>query len=185
MSFSPASSCERAMQSVATCNSWSSVVRLVVVGAAGLCAIACGSDTGDAASRGPLIVYNAGSLALPVRVALERYAERTGIPFEQENAGSLETARKLTELGKIPDLIALADHEVFPQILMPEHATWYARFARNRLVLAYGPQSRFADEITPDNWYEVLLRPGMEVGRADPNLDPAGYRALMAMQRTP
>lgn len=144
---------------------------------------ACTADeNARASSEGPLVVYNAGSLARPIRAALDSFSARTGIPYEQENAGSLETARKLTELGKIPDLIALADHEVFPQLLMPEHTTWYARFARNRIVLAYSDGSRFAGEITPDNWWQVLLRPGVETGRADPNLDPAGYRALMAMQ---
>jgi molybdate/tungstate transport system substrate-binding protein len=127
-------------------------------------------------------VYNAGSLARPLRAALDSFSARSGIPFEQESAGSLESARKLTELGKVPDLIALADHEVFPQILMPGHVTWYARFARNRMVLMHSDQSRFASEITPDNWRAVVLRPGVEIGRADPNLDPAGYRALMAMQ---
>lgn len=147
-----------------------------------LASSACAGDDRATDQGGPLIVYNAGSLARPIRAALDSFSARTGIPFEQENAGSLETARKLTELGKIPDLIALADHEVFPQILMPEHVTWYARFARNRMVLAYGDASRFAGEITRDNWREVVLRPGVEIGRADPNLDPAGYRALMAMQ---
>ena len=142
----------------------------------------CAGDGREPDQRGPLIVYNAGSLARPIRAALDSFSARTGIPFEQENAGSLETARKLTELGKVPDLIALADHEVFPQILMPEHVTWYARFARNRMVLAFSDASRFAGEITRDNWREVVLRPGVEIGRADPNLDPAGYRALMAMQ---
>ena len=142
----------------------------------------CAGDRRDAEQRGPLIVYNAGSLARPIRAALDSFSALTEIPFEQENAGSLETARKLTELGKVPDLIALADHEVFPQVLMPEHVTWYARFARNRMVLAYSEASRFAGEITRDNWREVVLRPGVEIGRADPNLDPAGYRALMAMQ---
>jgi molybdate/tungstate transport system substrate-binding protein len=142
----------------------------------------CAGDDREPDQRGPLVVYNAGSLARPIRAALDSFSVRTGIPFEQENAGSLETARKLTELGKIPDLVALADHEVFPQILMPEHVTWYARFARNRMVLAFSDASRFATEITRDNWREVVLRPGVEIGRADPNLDPAGYRALMAMQ---
>jgi molybdate/tungstate transport system substrate-binding protein len=145
--------------------------------------VGCSRQDGErSADRGPLIVYNAGSLAQPIRAALDSFAALTGVPYEQENAGSLETARKLTELGKIPDLIALADHEVFPNVLMPEYTTWYARFARNRMVLAYGDQSRFAAGITPDNWYRVLQRPGVEVGRADPDLDPAGYRALMAMQ---
>ncbi len=145
--------------------------------------VGCSRQDGDrSADRGQLIVYNAGSLAQPIRAALDSFAARTGVRYEQENAGSLETARKLTELGKIPDLIALADHEVFPNVLMPEYTTWYARFARNRMVIAYGEQSRFADEITPDNWYEVLQRSGVEVGRSDPDLDPAGYRALLAMQ---
>src|SRR5690349_1884403 len=49
-----------------------------------------------------IVVYNAGSLALPLRTALDTFAAREHVTVEQENAGSLETARKLTELGKIP-----------------------------------------------------------------------------------
>src|SRR5256885_13850413 len=73
-----------------------------------------------------IVVYNAGSLARPLRAALDTFAARTGITADQESAGSLETARKLTELHKIPDVIALADHEVFSQLLMPAFVTWYA-----------------------------------------------------------
>lgn len=155
-------------------------LRAVSLATACLALAACGDSGGT--GRGPLIVYNAGSLARPIRAALDSFAARTGVTFEQENAGSLETARKLTELGKIPDIIALADHEVFPELLVPGQTTWYVQFARNRMVLMYQPNSRYAPEITPDNWREVLLRSGVQVGRADPNLDPAGYRALMAMQ---
>ena len=73
-----------------------------------------------------LTVFTAGSLARPVRAALDSFAAQTGARFALESAGSLETARKLTELGKIPDVIALADEEVFPQLLMPRHVRWYA-----------------------------------------------------------
>jgi molybdate/tungstate transport system substrate-binding protein len=104
------------------------------------------------------------------------------IVVDQESAGSLETARKLTELGKIPDVIAVADHEVIPNFLMPEHATWYARFARNRMVLAHTRRSRFANDITAENWWEIVRRPGVEVGRADPDRDPNGYRTLLVFQ---
>jgi molybdate/tungstate transport system substrate-binding protein len=134
------------------------------------------------AERGTIVAFNAGSLARPLRAALDTFARRTGVAVQQENAGSLETARKLTELGKIPDVIALADHEVFPQLLVPEHVSWYVEFARNRMVVAYTDRSRGADEITGDNWYQVLARPGVEVGRADPNLDPNGYRTLLTLQ---
>jgi molybdate/tungstate transport system substrate-binding protein len=117
-----------------------------------------------------------------MRAALDSFAARTGVTYELESAGSLETARKLTELGKIPDVIALADEDVFPKVLIPAHATWYVRFAENRLVLAYTDRSRYAAEIDSTNWWQVLQRPGLEIGRANPDLDPAGYRTLMVFQ---
>ncbi len=129
-----------------------------------------------------LVVYNAGSLARPLRAALDSFAAREKVVVEQESAGSLESARKLTELGKIPDVIALADYEVFPQLLMPDFATWYVRFAQNRMVIAYTDRSRHATEITTTNWGEVLLRAGVETGRANPALDPGGYRTLLLFQ---
>lgn len=141
---------------------------------------ACG---GERASReGPLAVFNAGSLARPLRAALDSFAVREGVRIEQESAGSLETARKLTELGKIPDVVALADADVFPQYLAPAHVREWVLFARNRMVLAYTDRSQHADEIDADNWWRVLLRPGVEVGRSDPELDPNGYRTLMVWQ---
>jgi molybdate/tungstate transport system substrate-binding protein len=152
-----------------------------------LIAVACTrADDRDSTTRsgdeGPLVVFNAGSLARPIRAALDTFAVREGMRFEQEQSGSLETARKVTELGRVPDVIALADHEIFPQLLVPEHAEWYARFARNRMVLAYTRQSRHADSITPANWWRIILRPGVETGHSDPDLDPAGYRSLLVMQ---
>jgi molybdate/tungstate transport system substrate-binding protein len=124
-----------------------------------------------------LVLFDAGSLALPLKVALDTFAARTHAVVQQENAGSLETARKLTELGRIPDVIALADYEVFPRYLMPAHVTWYAEFARNRMVITYK-----RGRVTAANWIEALTRPGVEVGRSDPRLDPAGYRAILVWQ---
>lgn len=141
---------------------------------------ACGE--GARTNGGPLVVFNAGSLARPMRAALDSFAAREGITTEQESAGSLETARKLTELGKIPDIVALADEQVIPTLLMPEHTTWYVRFARNRMVVAYTDRSRYASEITAENWWKVLTRPDVQVARADPNLDPNGYRTLLTWQ---
>ena len=117
-----------------------------------------------------------------MRAALDSFAARTGARYELESAGSLETARKLTELGKIPDIIALADEDVFPKLLVPEHATWYVRFAENRIILAYTDRSRYSAEIDSTNWRSVLLRPGLEIGRSNPDLDPAGYRTQMVFQ---
>lgn len=130
-----------------------------------------------------LTVFNAGSLGRPLREALDSFkASHPGVTVAQENAGSLESARKLTELGKIPDVIALADEAVFPALLVPGQATWYASFARNEIVLAYTDRSTGAAEISPANWTAVLLRDGVRTGRSDPALDPNGYRTLMVLQ---
>jgi len=138
---------------------------------------------GAQAPRGTLTLFNAGSLARPLRDALRLFAQRDpGIEVAQENAGSIESARKLTELHKIPDVIALADEAVFPALLFPRHVTWYAAFARNEMVLAYTDRSIGAGEITAANWTTVLQRPGVRTGRSDPALDPNGYRTLMVLQ---
>lgn len=159
------------------------VALLLVAGCRGDGGRASADSASSRATRDQrLVVFNAGSLSPPLRAALDTLATRESFTLEQEPAGSLETARKLTELGRISDIIALADYEVFPSVLMPDHVTWYARFARNRMVLAYTDRSRGAGEITSDNWWQIVTRPGIEVGRSDPSLDPAGYRTLMVWQ---
>jgi molybdate/tungstate transport system substrate-binding protein len=155
-------------------------VRSLAILAIALVSVACAGAESEL--EGPLVVFTAGSLARPVRAALDSFTAQTGIRYELESAGSLETARKLTELGKVPDIIALADEEVFPKLLIPGHSTWYVNFAENRIVLAYTDRSRFAAEIDSTNWWEVLQRPGLEIGRASPDLDPSGYRTLMVFQ---
>lgn len=144
--------------------------------------VALAGCTARAPENGRIVVYAAGSLARPLRATLDSFAAAAKVTVDLETAGSLETARKLTELGKIPDVIALADEEVFPQLLMPRFTTWYARFARNRMVIAYTDRSRYADSLGEDTWRDILTRREVQVGRADPDLDPAGYRTLIVFQ---
>lgn len=135
------------------------------------------------AERGPrpVVVWAAASLTRPVRAALDTFTARTGHPTRLETAASLELVRRMTELGEAPDLLLLADEALFPALLAPRHVGAYTRFARNRIVVAYRPASLGAVEFArADRWWEVLERPGVEVGRADPATDPSGYRTLLA-----
>lgn len=135
------------------------------------------------APGGPLVVYNAGSLARPFKELLDAFrAEHAGVTPAQENSGSLEAARKLTELGKIPDVLAVADYNVIDDLLRPKYATWYASFARNAMVLAYTDRSIDAATIDSTNWWKVLLTKGVRAGHSDPALDPNGYRTLLVLQ---
>jgi molybdate/tungstate transport system substrate-binding protein len=129
-----------------------------------------------------VIVYSASSVAAPLRAVLEDAARRSNLVVQQENGASLELARRVTDLHRIPDVIVLADQEVFPQLLVPRTSSWYVRFARNRMVIAYTEKSRGANELSASTWRNVLQRPGVLVGRADPAQAPAGYRALLLYQ---
>lgn len=124
-------------------------------------------------------MYVASSLGVSLRAVLDSFARGGGVVIQQENGASLELARRITDLKRIPDLVVLADQEVFPELLIPEATSWYARFARNRMVIAYTDRSRGASELSAESWRRVLLRPDVLVGRADPALAPAGYRALL------
>jgi molybdate/tungstate transport system substrate-binding protein len=144
---------------------------------------AVAAPAGAQAPGGPLVVYNAGSLARPFRELLDAFrAGNSAVIPAQENSGSLEAARKLTELGKIPDVLAVADYNVIDDLLRPKYATWYASFARNAMVLAYTGRSIDAATIDSTNWWQVLLKKGVRTGHSDPALDPNGYRTLIVLQ---
>jgi molybdate/tungstate transport system substrate-binding protein len=132
---------------------------------------------------GRLVVFNAGSLARPFGDLLRAFKARyPKVVPAQENSGSLEAARKLTELGKVPDVLGVADYGVISKLLVPAHADWYGTFARNSMVLIYTDGSIGSSEINDRNWWQVLQRPGVRAGRSDPALDPNGYRTLMVFQ---
>ncbi|HEX8850066.1 MAG TPA: extracellular solute-binding protein [Gemmatimonadaceae bacterium] len=144
--------------------------------------VALGGCEGRGLLGEPVTVAAAGSLAAPLRVALDSFTARTGIPVAMHTAGSVELARRLIDLQEIPDVLALADEEVFPKMLRPEHVGWWATFARGRMVLAMAPNARHAAEIDSTSWWKVLALDDVEVGRSDPALDPAGYRAIMVLR---
>ncbi|MDB4915340.1 MAG: extracellular solute-binding protein family 1 [Gemmatimonadetes bacterium] len=148
-----------------------------------LLAVGCSSSPdGRPTHADTLVVFEAASLAAPMHAVLDSFARRSAVVIQEERGPSLELARRITELHRVPDVIALADQEVFPELLIPAAATWYASFARNRMVIAYTENSHHAKEMTADNWREILLRNDVLLGRTDPALAPAGYRALLVYE---
>jgi molybdate/tungstate transport system substrate-binding protein len=156
------------------------MIRFVV--RAALMLSVAGSSAAAQDAAGPLLVMNAASVTRPMKAVLDSFAARTHARYQLEPGASLEIARRITELGREPDVVVLADPEVFPNLLMPKYTNWYALFGRNRIVLAYTDKSHGAGEITPQNWRQIIQRSGTETGRADPNTDPSGYRTLLTFQ---
>lgn len=132
---------------------------------------------------GNVIVFHAGSLTVPfVEMEKQFEAMHPKVDILREGGGSTKMARLISEVGKPADIMASADYKVIDNNLVPKFAEWNVRFATNQLVLCYTDQSKHADTINAGNWYEILAEPGVSWGHSDPNLDPCGYRSVMALQ---
>jgi molybdate/tungstate transport system substrate-binding protein len=135
----------------------------------------------DAATQ--LIIFHAGSLSVPFKQMKEQFEkENPGVEILLESAGSVQSARKITDLKKDCDIMASADYSIIDQMLIPDYADWNIHFATNEMTIVYHDASRYANEINAENWYEILLREDVIFGRSDPNSDPCGYRTLLTAQ---
>lgn len=130
-----------------------------------------------------LIIFHAGSLSYPFKIMTDSFQKAyPGIHILTESAGSVASARKITELGKKCDILAVADYGVIDEMLIPEYADWNFKFATNEMTIVYNEKSRFASEIGKMPWYEILQKPGVRYGRSDPDADPCGYRTILCLK---
>lgn len=159
------------------------LIAVVIAGiAAGTCLTGCerrASELHDGVLSGDLVIFHAGSLAVPFKQLADEFMRlNPEVRVLREVAGSRECARKVTDLGKYCDVLASADGKVIANLLMPKYATWYIEFANNEMVAVY-------DKKTLGEW-KILLPAQLlrcrALYRADPDLDPCGYRTLMVWQ---
>jgi molybdate/tungstate transport system substrate-binding protein len=132
---------------------------------------------------GDLIIFHAGSLSVPMKdIAAEFRKLHPEVNILLESAGSVASARKITDLNRPCDILASADYAVIDNMLIPKYADWNIKFASNEMAIVYHDQSRSAEQITAKNWYDILMKKEVAFARADPNSDPCGYRAVMTLQ---
>lgn len=148
---------------------------------------ACNNAGSTSGVKTKLVVFEAGSLMVPfAQIEKEFEAANPDIDVEIQAHGSIQVIRHVTELGEDVDIVAVADYSLIPllmyQTLMPDgkpYADWYIESATNQLVLAYTPNSKYADELNLNNWFEIISRHDVRLGLSDPRMDAVGYRTLM------
>ncbi len=129
---------------------------------------------------GDLIIFHAGSLSMPLKeIAVEFKKEYPNANILFEAAGSVESARKITELNKPCDVMLSADYAVIDKMLVPKYADWNIKFASNEMAIVFSEKSKRSGEIDSANWMDVLLDKSVKIGRSDPNSDPCGYRTVL------
>ncbi len=130
-----------------------------------------------------LIIFHAGSLDIPFsKIEREFKAIHPELYISRHGGGSTKLAKMIAESKDSADILASADYQVIDDVLVPDSATWNILFATNRLVLCFTEKSKYAGQISGDNWFEILLKSEVKWGHSDPYLDPCGYRSLMLFQ---
>lgn len=154
----------------------SSVVKLCAV-------LALTTSAGCKSQQNELTVFYASSLSAVLSDAAELFRkEAPQVKVRLEPSGSQVAARKVSELGMRADIVAVADAGLLDKMMIPSHALWKVVFATNEVVIAHKDHSKATDQITTQNWPDVLLRSGIRLGRADPDTAPIGYQTLMVWQ---
>ncbi len=135
----------------------------------------CESHTG----KQRVVVFHAASLSRVLGEVKDELGHASpGLDVILEPSGSLMAARKISELGRHADLLVTADWRVIRDLMIPQKADWIIQFVSNELVLAHTEFSPYTQEITPDNWPSILLRPDVRLGRASEQTAPVGYQTL-------
>ncbi|PWR74468.1 tungstate ABC transporter substrate-binding protein WtpA [Methanospirillum lacunae] len=137
----------------------------------------------------PVRVVAAGSLLLPLEEIEKRFEQKyPQCDILIEGHGSIQAIRQVTDLSRSFDVVLVADESLIPLLMyqtMPGTGkNWTDMdipFGRTEMVLAFTNQSRYAGEINRQNWYEILKKPDVRIGVANPVLDAAGYRSIMVL----
>lgn len=123
-------------------------------------------------------MFHAGSLSQLIEKVAERFQQNhPQVIIQSESSGSLDAIRKITELNKSCDMIAVADYRLIERFLRP-HVTLNYVFLGNQLVLATAKREIVQDlSDWGENWYEKISSAEYSYGISDPDRDPAGYYA--------
>lgn len=133
-----------------------------------------------------LIIFHDGNLSeLMGELASEFKKIHPEIEIHREASESTLAARKVAEVRRAVDVLAVMDHKIIEEVLMtgklfmPDYADWYIDFARDRVVIAFTDASRYSDKISSDNWYRILSREDVRFGRCHQDIGHCGYHTLM------
>ncbi|MFB6123373.1 MAG: extracellular solute-binding protein [Haloferacaceae archaeon] len=129
-----------------------------------------------------MTIFHAGSLAPPFSAAEPKFEEEYGVDVTREAKGSVASTQKIVQQGRSADVLGVSDFRLIRNRVLPDYGDWYAIFTTNSMSLQYREDSPGADEISRDNWWEVLSRDDVTIGHGDPAVDPGGYRAVMSQQ---
>lgn len=138
---------------------------------------------GSAATRVVKVLY-AGSLVTPMEGPVKAALQTEGIDFQGEPGGSKELANLIRAGVRSPDVFISVDPKIVAGL--GNRVASQTTFAGTSLGVAWAPHSRFASlfesvQAGSTTLHLALQRPGLKIGRTDPQLDPKGVYTIEGM----
>jgi molybdate/tungstate transport system substrate-binding protein len=130
-------------------------------------------------------VLAAGSLARTFESHVgPAFRDETDTRVDGEYFGTNAVMRMVEDRTKRPDVVVSADATLLRDRLYGDCTEWDVEFATNCLGIGYNDETTFGQRLeagTP--WYELARRTDEgDLSIGDPDLDPLGYRAVMAFE---
>ena len=139
-----------------------------------------------ALAAGKVNVLYAGSLVNMMEHAVgPAFDKASGDQFQGFAGGSNKLANEIKGKLRQADVFVSANPKVNASLMGAANGnwvSWYISFAQSPLVIGYNASSKFAADFKTKPWYQVLMEPGIRIGRTDPKLDPKGKLTVTLMQ---
>jgi molybdate/tungstate transport system substrate-binding protein len=154
----------------------------------GLLAVALSLALAPAAwAAGTVNVLYAGSLVNLMEHGIgPAFDKASGDQFQGYAGGSKLLANQIKGKLRHADVFVSAGPNVNDGLMGATNGdwvTWYISFAESPVVIGYNASSRFAGDFKTKPWYQVLMEPGIRIGRTDPKLDPKGALTVTLMNK--
>ena len=159
------------------------------------------SMTPPPTTAAPLILYSADSMVAESTTLESAFTNSTGIMIAPPKAGgSLTLAQQIAEGNPVSVFLSVAKPAMEAQYLGNQSSGWAIEFATDQMALAYTNASlQTSPTATPilaeynsaamtnttQSWYNFfndVTSGNVRVGIANPNADPAGYRAWLVLE---
>ena len=140
-----------------------------------------------ASAAGKVNVLYAGSLVNLMEHGVgPAFDKASGDTFQGYAGGSSGLANQIKGKLRQGDVFVSASPKVNDSLMGAANGdwvSWYVTFAQSPVVIGYNASSKFAADFKSKPWYQVLMEPGIKIGRTDPKLDPKGALTVTLMQQ--
>jgi molybdate/tungstate transport system substrate-binding protein len=158
--------------------------RWLIAATASLLALGAGIGAAQAQTSSITVVYAGSMGALMDRGIAPAFTAKTGTTVHGTGDAAMALAHLITAKTINPDVFVSVSAPPIKVVKAAGLSQQAMPVASSGMVLAYSPASKFAAQFAKPNAdvAQLLMTPGLRIGRTDPRVDPQGQYVLFVLQ---